>query len=150
MKKFLEELFHYNKSSNYNLIKAFLLIDEPDDKIVKIVNHVINAHHIWNRRILGKSSDLEVFGISKPMVLLDIDNHNHMETYRIVNDLELDTKIEYRNSNGEKFVNTVKDILFHVVNHSTYHRGQVALKMRETGYRPLVSDYIFNKRKPVE
>lgn len=33
----------------------------------------------------------------------------------------------YSNIKGEKFTSTLDDILIHVFNHSTYHRGQVAL-----------------------
>ena len=38
-------------------------------------------------------------------------------------------------------------MLFHFVNHSTYHRGQIASNLKEHGIEPLVTDYIFYKRK---
>jgi uncharacterized damage-inducible protein DinB len=44
------------------------------------------------------------------------------------------------------FTNTIKDILFHIINHSTNHRGQIAVDFRNNGLEPLVLDYVFYKR----
>lgn len=45
-----------------------------------------------------------------------------------------------------EFTNTIGDILFHIVNHSTYHRGQIASDFRESDIEPLNTDYIMFKR----
>jgi uncharacterized damage-inducible protein DinB len=54
--------------------------------------------------------------------------------------------VEYENSEGRTFANDVKDILFHVVNHSTHHRGQIMMDLRASGITPEPLDYIFYKR----
>jgi uncharacterized damage-inducible protein DinB len=36
---------------------------------------------------------------------------------------------------------TLMHLMQHVVNHSTYHRGQVALTMRQLGTEPLATDF---------
>jgi uncharacterized damage-inducible protein DinB len=36
---------------------------------------------------------------------------------------------------------TLMHLMQHVVNHSTYHRGQVALTMRQLGVQPLATDF---------
>ena len=36
---------------------------------------------------------------------------------------------------------TLMHLMQHVVNHSTYHRGQVALTMRQLGAEPLATDF---------
>jgi len=36
---------------------------------------------------------------------------------------------------------TLMHLMQHVVNHSTYHRGQVALMMRQLGAEPLATDF---------
>ena len=48
----------------------------------------------------------------------------------------LDDKVEYRNSKGEPWSSRVEDILMHVLFHSAYHRGQIALQMRASGFTP--------------
>jgi uncharacterized damage-inducible protein DinB len=46
------------------------------------------------------------------------------------------------NSAGQAFTSTVEDILLHVCLHGQYHRGQVALLLREAGAAPATTDYI--------
>lgn len=48
---------------------------------------------------------------------------------------------------GVKYESTVLDILTHVVNHSTYHRGQIASLIAATGTKPAVTDYIALTRR---
>jgi uncharacterized damage-inducible protein DinB len=44
------------------------------------------------------------------------------------------------------FSNDIKSIIFHVINHSTYHRGQIASEFKQNGLDPMVTDYILYKR----
>jgi uncharacterized damage-inducible protein DinB len=59
----------------------------------------------------------------------------------------LDAGCEYTNSKGERFTSPVGDILMHVVNHSTYHRGQIAADMRASGMEPAYTDFIHAARQ---
>jgi len=78
--------------------------------------------------------------------LKNIDKSNYEQTLLILDDFDLNTPIEYTNSKGDTFSNNIRDIYFHVINHSTHHRGQIASEFRQYGINPLVSDYIFYKR----
>lgn len=51
-------------------------------------------------------------------------------------------QLRYNNYVGLAFENNVEHIMIHTVNHATYHRGQVALLMRERGYEPVNTDFI--------
>jgi uncharacterized damage-inducible protein DinB len=59
----------------------------------------------------------------------------------------LDDKVEYRNSKGESWSSRVEDILAHVLLHSAYHRGQIALQMRSSGIEPAYTDFIHAVRQ---
>ena len=48
----------------------------------------------------------------------------------------------YANFQGETWTYTLADILFDLVNHSTYHRGQVATLLRQLGKTPVSTDYV--------
>ncbi|MDO1499494.1 DinB family protein [Winogradskyella maritima] len=54
--------------------------------------------------------------------------------------------MSYESSEGRLFANTVQDILFHIINHSAHHRGQIMMDLRQNGLEPLALDYIFYKR----
>ena len=51
-------------------------------------------------------------------------------------------EIAYTNSAGQAFRSNVRDILLQIALHGCYHRGQVALLVREAGAEPQATDYI--------
>jgi len=50
--------------------------------------------------------------------------------------------VSYRNSAGHPYQSTVEDILLHVALHGSYHRGQIATLLRQSGSEPVLTDYI--------
>jgi len=55
-------------------------------------------------------------------------------------------EIEYRNTKGEPWSSALQDIVSHVLFHSAYHRGQIALQMRADGFQPAYTDFIHGVR----
>src|SRR5690606_1364355 len=55
---------------------------------------------------------------------------------------DLEREVSYRNSAGRAFESTVVDLLMHVALHGSYHRGQIALLLREGGAEPSATDYV--------
>ncbi len=55
--------------------------------------------------------------------------------------------IQYKSLKGEPFANTLGEIVRHVVNHGSYHRGQVATMLRQLGETPASTDLILWLRK---
>jgi uncharacterized damage-inducible protein DinB len=148
MKAFFKDIFEY--TFRYNEMVLNLLLKEGitiPDKSLKLINHTLNAQEIWNARIEGWLPTVNVWDVRPSDALKAVNEKNYHESLRILDEFELDTKIEYANSRGEVFVNTVGEILFHAVNHSTYHRGQIATDCKEHDIAPLVTDYIFYKRE---
>jgi uncharacterized damage-inducible protein DinB len=52
------------------------------------------------------------------------------------------TLISYRAFNGDPFTSSLEEILRHVVNHGTYHRGQVTTMLRQLGAETVSTDLI--------
>lgn len=143
MKSFFEELFQYNQHCNQRLTDVFLQESaKVDTKSVDLFSHILNAHHIWNHRISGRKPEYGVWDNHAINAFATIDQGNHEDTWSILAACDLTNDIAYHTSTGHPFVNTVHDTLFHVINHSTYHRGQLALLFRQYGVEPLVTDYI--------
>jgi uncharacterized damage-inducible protein DinB len=55
---------------------------------------------------------------------------------------ELQRVIKYKNTRGTPFEGPLEPMLAHVVNHSTYHRGQVVTLLRQLGAKPEATDLI--------
>lgn len=146
MKEKLIDLFEYTYHFNIEMIKVISENRElVDDKTINLINHTLNAQQIWNARILGEET-VEVWQINPFESLVETNQKNFLKSIDIINNLDLDTKIEYQNSRGIKFENTIFEMLFHAVNHSTYHRGQINSLLKQNGITPVLTDYIFYKR----
>jgi len=50
--------------------------------------------------------------------------------------------IKYKNTRGTPFEGHLEPMLSHVVNHGTYHRGQVVTLLRQLGAKPVATDLI--------
>ena len=142
----LSDLFEYNQAMNKALLDAFGRYgDKASPKSISLMNHIVNAHQIWLARIQIQSAT-GVWDVRPLNDLVIQDRENHARTFNLLTSDDLSSKISYSNSRGDAFDNTIQDILFHVVNHSTYHRGQIAMDFRNSGLDPITTDFIFYKR----
>lgn len=146
MKPFFDELLDYTFHFNNRIIEVLTHTATVPEKSVLLLNHTINAQEIWNARIQEVYCATGVWEIRPTGALAALNGINYENSKQITETFDFDKKILYTNSKGDSFENTVKDMLFHMVNHSTYHRGQIAVDFKANGLTPLVTDYIFYKR----
>lgn len=144
MKNFFPELIEYNQVSNQALFVAFQENQVPQ-KSMQLLNHMMITHHVWNHRIIGEPSSIEIWGDFSLEELIKMNQQNFIDTETILSKFPEEEVIHYQNSKGVPYEATVKDILFHVMNHFTYHRAQIATNFRENGLEPVVTDYIYYK-----
>ena len=64
-----------------------------------------------------------------------------------VSDADLERVIEYRTIAGKAHADPLAGLMRHLVNHSTYHRGQVATQLRHVGIVPPTTDLITYMRR---
>jgi len=146
MKEKLIDLFEYTYHFNKEMIKVISEnLQKGDEKAVSLINHTLNAQQVWNSRILDEKS-FEVWQINPFETLEEINHQNFKKSIKIVEISDLDQKIQYQNSKGTKFENSIFEMLFQAINHSTYHRGQINSLLKQNGIEPILTDYIFYKR----
>lgn len=147
MNLFFKELFEYNYHINQNLAETFTAhSNKLSVNSVKLFSHILNAHHIWICRIEANQNLFDVWQIHTIEMLQKTDRENYLKTTELLNTTDLSQTIKYTNTKGQSFNSSVRDILFHIINHSTYHRGQIASEFRKNNIEPLITDYIFYKR----
>ncbi|MGB7394910.1 MAG: DinB family protein [Pricia sp.] len=147
MKIFLNQLFDYNFYCNKKLIETCSDVGQVPERSAQFFSHILNAHHLWNARIRERKPEYGVWQVHEVKAWGDIHYENQRNTFEIISDADdFEKRIDYENTEGRLFTNTLQDMLFHIVNHSTYHRGQIAIDFRANGMEPLVSDYIHYKR----
>ncbi len=147
MKAFFNQLFDYNFQCNKKLITTCQEMEQVPEQLAMRFSHILNAHHIWNARAMGKPSEFSVFQVHPVSGWADIHYENQRTSFDITTHADdFEIRIDYEDSEGRLFTNTLQDILFHIINHSTHHRGQIAIDFRTAGKEPLPLDYIFYKR----
>ena len=145
-KDFFRDIFEYHNDCNQRLMDQLLENENMiTERSIPLISHNLNAHQIWNARI----NDKEIFDAFKNHSLIEckiLEQRNFLDSLEILDNYKLDNVINYSNSKGQKFNNSIQEILYHVANHHSHHRGQIISDLREVGIVPITSDYIFFKR----
>ena len=146
--EYFHVLFDYTHSMNERCINALLVHEEAvPEQAHALMCHILNAHEIWIERIAGREPVVKPWDKHLVENYAIMNNRNHERILELLTDQDTRRIVEYTNSVGQSFSNTVEDILFHVVNHGTHHRAQIAVLMRSIGLRPPVTDFIAYKRQ---
>ena len=124
-----------------------LELDMVPEKSISLFSHVLNAHHICNMRLLGKEYKYDVWQAHDIEAWEDIHYENQRTTFEIITNTEdFEERVNYETIEGRAFANEIKDILFHIINHSTHHRAQIEANLRANKIVPKGIDYIAYKR----
>jgi len=112
--------------------------------LAKTVLHLWDAEMVWFSRVQGNSPSewpSKKFSGGKPEMLKGWINTSTdlLQWVKEKNVEFLREPISYKSMKGDKYENTMEEILFHLINHGTYHRGQIITLLREVGVNQLVS-----------
>ncbi len=118
--------------------------------VVRRMAHILSAEKLWLERIKRVPPSMAVWPGStlEECEALAGDIAAAWTEYltKLAPDA-LGETIEYKNSKGEAWHSRVEDVLTHVIMHSAYHRGQIAMEMRAAGMEPAYTDFIHAVRQ---
>lgn len=122
-------------------------------RALQIIAHTQIARRVWMARLEGRvDTPADWFPAWRPLQLreaaAELDKVWHSYLIRLT-PAELDRDVIYTSSEGVKYSSRVFDVLTHVFNHATYHRGQVARLVTEAGGRRATTDYIVHTRRSI-
>jgi uncharacterized damage-inducible protein DinB len=152
-------MFDYDSWANRECITTMLReAGSVSPDLVGRMAHILSAQKLWLERILGQAQTLPVWptstladcmALADEMTLAWRDYLMQLSLQRATGTPthSLHDNIKYRNSKGEPWSSRVEDILIHVLFHSTYHRGQIAVQMRALGLTPAYTDFIHAVRQ---
>jgi uncharacterized damage-inducible protein DinB len=145
----LEKWNAYNQLVNGKFVVHLQGLTIKNDRIHLLMAHIVNAHLIWLERIQHVPNSIGPFEHQTLDLLLPLIAKNTLATEAILKSKSLEEHIVYVNSQGQKFENSIHEILIHLFNHSAYHRGQINQLLVAEGHKAMVSDYIFYNRTPI-
>ena len=152
----IRELVAFNRWANTRMLGALAQLSAEEfsrdlksshPSVRDTVLHVMSSEWVWLSRWLGTSPT----GMPAPwrdytleQIVLEWDALQAAQVAFLekLSDAELDRVVDYRNLKGEAHSNILWQLLRHMVNHSSYHRGQVTTMLRQLGHTPVATDLV--------
>jgi len=162
MKQLLQQYAAYNHWANKVLTDRIAQL--PEEIITKetpgsfpslfaTVVHLVDIESIWWQRMRlqeqvewpGKTFQGDFEALSRQLLLL---SQQWYEWIAAAHESSLIHVFAYYNSQKEYFKQPVCEMLMHLFNHQSYHRGQLVAMLRQNGIRKIPrSDFIVFSRK---
>jgi uncharacterized damage-inducible protein DinB len=150
------ELFDYNDWANARLLGVCASLSQKHwsqdlggsyPTLLSVVAHVVGGEWIWLKRWTGESprSTPGWFTDPAPSSLNDALGQVQQERRRLLGTLteeDLEREVPYTLLDGSTGALPLSSLLRHLVNHSTYHRGQIASMLRRLNVVPPATDLL--------
>jgi uncharacterized damage-inducible protein DinB len=152
----IHELFNYNYWARDCQLQAGAALTEEQFQrglgssfasVRDTLVHMIGAEWIWLERWQGRSPQSMPAPQDFPSLSAVAEKWHEVESemrayLATLNDDALMQPVTYASQKGDVFTNELWRLMFHVVNHQSYHRGQVATLLRQLGLQPPTVDFL--------
>lgn len=152
----ISKLFAYNRWANARTLEPVSKLTAEElsrtlggsfPSVRETLAHIYAAEWIWLERWMGRSPRGLPTGQEVPTLEILKEKWSAVEAAcrEFVEGLapaRLEEVIRYVNVKGETWEYPLSEMFVHVVNHSSYHRGQAATMLRQLGKAPLSTDYL--------
>lgn len=151
MKNYFLRLFNYDYAMNVKML-GLITQSAQTGNAVKLMSHLLAAQQIWLSRCIAKPNPDLILWPDWDLESLSAIAKNNFEAWQQflteIKNEDFEKPINYQNSRGGKFQNTLSDVLTHLINHGTHHRAQVGQQLKLNADIALPStDYIFYIRE---
>jgi uncharacterized damage-inducible protein DinB len=142
-------LFEYDDWADRRTIAALEVTDSKKSR--SILAHILITKQEYFERLSGKDSTGFDFwpdlSLSECRQLTRSTTDQYRALLATGDESVLERTAEYKTSAGIPYENSYSELLTHVLFHSSIHRGNIVLKMREEGLEPPKVDYILYLRE---
>ena len=144
--EFFAEKFEFDLHANLAWTEQFEAFEDTlSQYMIRSMSHMINVHHIWNSRLLQTPQESELWDVLPIAFMAEFHRENYQQTLNFMENYSLEEKINYHDSEGVAMEKQTLDILYHVLNHSNYHRAQLAKEARDLGLPVVSANFIVFK-----
>ncbi len=162
MKELLVQYAAYNIWANQLLLDVINVLPEEKQKqeivssfpsLYKTVLHMLDAESIWWQRLklqehIIRPSDSFNGDLKMLSSNLLLQNKQWSEWLNNTNEVMLQHQFKYQNTKRESFKQPIYQMLLHLFNHGSYHRGQLVTMLRQAGVVKIPpTDFIVWSRK---
>ena len=152
----IQDLYAFNRWANTRMREALSRLPADEfsrdlknsfPSIRDTVLHVMSSEWIWLSRWNGVSptgappewATYDLAQITDEWMSIEEAQKTFADQ---LDDAGLDRIVSYRNLKGESYTNALWQLMRHMVNHSTYHRGQVTTMLRQLVRETVSTDLV--------
>ncbi len=159
----LRDLFDYNYWARDRQLEACAALSQEQfllpmgssfPSVRDTLAHLVAVEWIWHERWRGKSPtkvDAQEFAAETFPNLTSVRERwrfmeSHVRSFLAgLSETDLARPLSYKNLKGENCTYPLGQSLLHVINHQTYHRGQITTLLRQLGAAAPAIDYLVMK-----
>lgn len=144
-----QKLPDYLEWANRRTYQSLSALSAPPPEALSKLHHLLAAEGVWLSRLCGEAPSGEIWpggSLAEAAEAIARNVAGYRSFLQSLDPQALEQVVEYCNSKGERFRNSLQDILMHVIAHGNYHRGQIAMLVKGAGGTPAVTDYVFFAR----
>ena len=141
----LMRLFKYDDWANVEALRSLQEMATPPARAVKLLAHILSTQWLWLERMKGVKQSLPVWPewtLEEIKAQLPKLKREWKVFLGEKKPAELALRFQYTNTKGEHYSSSIGDTAMHVIMHGVYHRGQIALLVRDNGGEPAYTDFI--------
>ncbi|MFZ1731794.1 MAG: DinB family protein [Bacteroidota bacterium] len=138
--------YDFNTQANQRIVDALRAVDQPIDEALGLLGHMLHAEKLWFLRLEGFDTGTLTawpsLTLNECAELAAITGDSAHSFIKRLDDQSIEVRVQYSNSKGDVYTNTIADILNHLSHHGAYHRAQINRIIREHGAEPAKVDFI--------
>ncbi len=132
--------------ANHRIAAALDRFDPLDRRLLDWFAHVVTTERIYFERLTGRDPWPQDFwpnlGLDECRGVAAANADRYGTFLDEIGSAALGLSASYRDSSGRRHETPVAQLIEHVALHGSYHRGQIAARLRRRGAQPPATDYI--------
>ena len=121
------------------------------EEALRQMTHLLRAQDVWRGRVeQTEAAGLPLWVVEPPAACAARSAASIQGWLALLErstPADLEQPIAYTNTKGRAFETPLRQIVAHVINHSTHHRAQAVRLLRQAGLVPPVTDFIYYLRQ---
>ncbi len=133
--KFIKQ-FEFEFWSNMLILQALKKLEQPDDRAILLFSHLLSSHCMWLSRVNNADFTCTLFQERTLEACEQLMAENLAGWKEYLGDKTpeaLESEIEFMGlweNPPQKRRMSIDDAMLHLINHSSYHRGQIVARIK--------------------